>query len=74
MSVVHIGVVAEEEAECPEQAPHLGHSEPLHSAVCAALQCQPRMVRILDTNKTKYFRLRLYDEVSKRAYRDLRLI
>ena len=55
MSVVHIGVVAEEEAECPEQVPHLDHTEPLHSAVCAALQCQPRMVRILNTTRRSIF-------------------
>ena len=36
-------------------------------------RCNSICIREVFKNKTKYFRLRLYDEVSKRAYGDLRL-
>ena len=39
--VVHVGVVAEEEAKSPEQAPDLGHTELLLTAARASLECQP---------------------------------
>ena len=37
VSVVHVGVVAEKEAESPEQAPHLAHTELLLTATGATL-------------------------------------
>ena len=52
--VVHVGVVAEEEAKSPEQAPDLGHTELLLTATGAALECQPGVRKLLrEPNNTK---------------------
>ena len=52
--VVYVGVVAEEEAKSPEQAPDLGHTELLLTATGAALECQPGVRKLLrEPNKTE---------------------